>query len=269
MICKICGNPTKKPTAMFCSNKCLGESKRGKRESLDPTKRIRCKVDGKEYDDYLNRSGCLTIHSKNVLNKTFDWDDWEIFNVDMPALWNCPYCEWTTKDTENKGGWITSHLETVHSLKPEDHCKEHPGDKGLWIEYWKHYRKEVFKQESADNRVQCKICKQYFMSITQTHLATHGYTVEQYKNEFDSNIVSKNTSDKLSESYYEYRPELTPNKNPVETVSSRNVTEQRCKLCNKKCTSLGIVAHLKRIHGVSIDDYVKEYGEFRVNKLKK
>lgn len=269
MTCKICGKPTKKPTATYCSKECHNESKRGKRESLDSTKRVRCKIDGKEYEDYLNRSGCLTVYSKTTLGKAFDWNDWEVFDVDAPTLWQCPHCDWNTRDHTNKSGCITIHLDTVHGLKPEDHCKDYPADEGLWIEYWKHYRKEVFKEESVDNRVQCKICGGQFMSITQTHLATHGYTVEQYKNEFGDNVVSKKTSDRLSESYYHFRPELNPQDKSLAKTSSRNSTEQRCKICNKPCTSLGIVSHLKRVHDVDIDDYVKMYGEFRVNKLKK
>lgn len=269
MSCQQCGGPTKKPTMKFCSVDCKSAAQKGKREVLDPSKKIKCKIDGKVYDDYLNRSGCLRRYSESTLNKEFDWEDWEIITVDVKPTWNCPHCDWTTVDIKNKSGWITVHLQDKHEITPEQHCETYPEDRSLWIEYWKHYNSEMFKNESDDNKIQCKICNKWFKSITNSHLELHGYTVERYKNEFDSDIVSKTTSERLKESYYDVRPDLERKIVEEQKPHVRNIQQMRCPICKKRCTSVGIASHLKRIHNIDVSEYVKEYGEFRVNIIKR
>jgi len=268
MPCQQCGGDTKKPTAKFCSVSCANEYKRGKGRKLDPTKRIRCKIDGYEFDDYLNAAGTLRKYSEKTLNKSFDWADWEIFDVEFNPAWRCPYCDWTTKDTA--GGWVRSHLLNAHNKLPEEHCELYPDDHKLFPKYWKQYEMEKFKNESEDNRVECKICHKFFRGIMQSHLAKHGYTVEQYKNEFgDDTISSKVMSDKLRNSYYEHRPDLTPITDPIPAKELvRNIQNLKCGVCGKRCTSVGISGHVAKRHNMTIDEYVSIYGEFRVNKIK-
>lgn len=269
MSCQQCGGSTKRSTMKFCSRDCKNAAQKGKREILDSSKNIRCKIDGKLYDDYLNRSGCLRRYSETVLNKNFDWADWEIITIDAKLTWNCPYCDWKSIDVENKSGWITVHLQNKHDLSPDKHCETYPEDRSLWVEYWKQYKYEQFKNAADDNRVQCKICNEWFLSITNSHLSSHGYTVEQYKNEFDSEIVSKTTSNRLKESYYDVRPELERNEIKTYKPNIRQVQKLRCHICKKQCTSIGIGAHLKQIHNIDVNDYVMEYGEFRINNIKR
>ena len=203
MACNQCGGPTKKSTMKFCSRDCKIASQRGKREPLDSNKNIKCKIDGKIFEDYLNRSGALTVYSKNTLNKSFDWDDWDVIDVDVKEQWHCSYCEWSTVDIENKSGWITTHLNKKHNLQPEGHCQNYPEDKKLWIEYWKHHSIEVFKQESEDNRVQCLECGEYFRRINYTHLKLHEMTMEEYDNKYPhATRWSNATLDKARSVYY-------------------------------------------------------------------
>lgn len=271
MPCSHCGKPTKKSTAKFCSVECKSESQRGKRESFDPTKQIKCLIDGKTFDMGAVRSGYIKKYSKNILRKDYDAADWEIIDIvpEIKETWNCPHCDWSTVDISNNSGWITTHLKNSHGLNPEDHCETHPEDFDLWKEYWKFHSIEKFKFENIDNRVQCKICNEWFRFITNTHLEKHRYTQEQYKNEFEvDTIVSKTVSDKLRNSYYDHRPELIRSNDLSEKVYIRNIQNMKCKICGKRCTSVGISQHLKSIHGVDISDYVLEYGEFRVNNKK-
>lgn len=203
MSCQQCGGPTKKPTMKFCSVDCKSAAQKGKREVLDPSKKIKCKIDGKVYDDYLNRSGCLRRYSESTLNKEFDWEDWEIITVDVKPTWNCPHCDWTTVDIENKSGWITVHLQDKHGITPEQHCETYPEDRSLWIEYWKHYNHEQFKSESSDNRVQCLECGEYFTRINNKHLAVHGMTLEEYDRKYPhSTRWSVATTEKARKVYY-------------------------------------------------------------------
>ena len=136
MNCQICQKPTKKPINKFCSIECKSESQKGKREKLDPSKNIQCKLDGKIFQDYLNRGGALTQYSRNILKKEFDWNDWEIIRVAIKETWDCPYCDWKSVDVENVSGWITTHLEKEHDLTPEQHCQQHPNDRKLWKMFW-------------------------------------------------------------------------------------------------------------------------------------
>ena len=204
MICQYCGAPTKRSAMKFCSRRCKIEAQKGRKEVIDRSKHIRCKIDGKVFRDYLNRSGCLTAYSERVLNKSLDWVDWEIIQANVVNRWRCPYCEWETIDVENKSGWITTHLQTVHQLSPAQHCEKHPVDHKLWSEYWKRHRKEVHKHNSPDNRVQCLECGEYFLRINNRHLLDkHGMTLQEYDQKYPHAVRwSKTTIEKARVLYY-------------------------------------------------------------------
>lgn len=204
MNCKICGTVLRKKTASFCSIACKSEHQRRQvKIKPDPTKKIRCKIDGKCFDDYLNRSGALTQYSMNVLNRPFNWEDWESFVVEMKPTWNCPHCNWKSVDVNNKSGWITTHLKNAHGITPSQHCVDFPQDFGMWKTEWSNIANENMLNESEHNRVLCLECGQYMVSVTNTHLQKHGMTVEQYRKKYpDSSLVSGEYSDRLNRQYY-------------------------------------------------------------------
>jgi very-short-patch-repair endonuclease len=49
----------------------------------------------------------------------------------------------------------------------------------------------------------------------------------------------------------------------------RNVKQIKCQLCSNEYSSVGVATHLKSTHSMSVDEYVKKFGEFRKNKLNK
>lgn len=204
MSCQQCGGNLKKPKAKFCSVQCKVESQKGKRESLNSAKHIKCILDGKIFEDYLNRSGTLTRYSKVTLNKTFDWNDWQIIDVELKPTWNCPYCDWKTVDLDNQSGWITSHLEKDHELSPEEHCKSFPDDVKLWKMFWIRHNRNKKIHECEDNRIQCLECGEYMISITNTHLKLkHGMTKKEYRTKHNIDILSSTDyRNRLREQYY-------------------------------------------------------------------
>lgn len=205
MICAQCNQEfeSKNKKAKFCSAKCKVDSQKGKRENLDSTINIRCKIDGKIFADYSNRSGNLTLHSKKILLKEFDWNDWEQISVELPETWNCPYCNWASVDLKNKSGWITTHLEKEHNLTPEEHCNEFPEDSKMWKMYWiyKERRQELMEDY---NRVQCQECGEWMKVITNSHLKMHGLTEREYKKKYDVDYLhSDSVREKFSKMYHE------------------------------------------------------------------
>lgn len=56
-----------------------------------------------------------------------------------------------------------------------------------------------------------------------------------------------------------------PKGKPV--TGKRNTYSIVCKICNKECSSVGFHTHLLDSHGLRIDEYVLQYGEYRKNKI--
>lgn len=249
MACLQCGGATKKPTMKFCSIQCKSEAQKGKREPLDPSKNIKCLIDGKMYDDYENRSGCLRRYSESVLKKEFDWADWEIVAVDVKEKWKCPHCDWNTVDIDNKSGWITTHLADVHGISPSDHCEDYPDDKKLWIEYWKQRDLESFKNESEDNRVQCLECGEYFRRINNRHLMDkHGMTLQEYDLKYpNATRQSVSTTTRARDLYFSDNGLSNSNYDSNGQVEIKEFIE-----------ALGFVAQKYRSSMYEIDIYIPE-----------
>lgn len=189
--CKICQTPihTKR---IYCSNTCkfsdaeLNKS-RSRKDKNDPNKVARCKIDGKIVADEKNLGGHLGIHSKKVLLKDFDWNDWEIIDrsINTDQRWNCPHCDFSTKSKDGKdgGGWIGKHLELVHNTSKDQHVEQFPDDHILWPHKLKVIAKQNKIEAHEDNRVQCLECGEYFQKISNSHLVSKhdGLTMDEYK----------------------------------------------------------------------------------------
>ena len=205
--CQICSSSTKKETAKFCSIKCKSISQKGKREELDPNKRIKCKLYGKEFKDYLNRSGALTEYSKAILNKEFDWNDWVIFDkIDTNKYWECPECDKKLRceTGQDSSGFIFKHLITHGYQTKLKVCQKYPEFEILWPNKIKKEKNKKFIDEHEDNRVQCLECGEWMRKISNTHLRSkhNGMDVETYKKKhLYAKLDSKATIDKLKKNY--------------------------------------------------------------------
>lgn len=166
-----------------------------------------CKKTNKIFEDYLNKSGAITLHLKliypnieilsNYKLKSIEyntgkfWYD-EYFEFDykpIKKLFYCKLCDWTTEDINNESGAYEKHLKNIHDLDLCEYLKQFPNDKSY------------FKKEIYDELIECKICGEKFKSITETHLIKHNITPTEYKLKFGDVIVSKQTSEKLQKSY--------------------------------------------------------------------
>lgn len=197
------------------SNKGLKISK--KRFSDDKDYIAVCNKTEKEFKDYLNISGALTIHVKEIypdfiLESKYKRKKIEIetgkfwyepffniveYNKEKKDVIKCAACEWTSYDTENTSGSLTKHIKEVHGLSVIEYQ-----DKFNERHLFKSFNEaESYKQDilsNPDKQVKCGICGEIMKTITNSHLKKHGFSVKEYKIQFGEEINSKSTIDKLT-----------------------------------------------------------------------
>ncbi len=162
-----------------------------------------CKKTGKQFKDYKNLSGALTTHIKflypdvkhpsTFLKRQFKktnnifWHE-QFFNIiekqEIIITKKCKFCDWQTKDIENKSGQYTLHLQKKHNINIKEYLKKFPSESFLFKTFVK---KDKEKKEMLSNKkkfIVCKICNKKLKSLTNTHLKTHNITLEQYKKKF-------------------------------------------------------------------------------------
>jgi hypothetical protein len=180
-----------------------------------------CKLTGKVFNDYANKSGVLTTYIKDTFsdviipsqykrNMAFKttgnyWHElfFDLVEVDIKhkATRKCRYCDWETLDIKNKSGYYQNHLKKEHNKNLNDYLTEFPEDIIYHPTYSK-YVKKLSHLTDEYNYVVCEICNEKFSVITNTHLKNkHNITMKKY-NELYGNpkIVSKTVSNFLSES---------------------------------------------------------------------
>lgn len=208
--CKTCGVEIKK--RIYCSNKCKFSDSSYNQNRVSKTKnptdqRIQHKITKKIFTDVLNKSGILGKYSEKELGQPLNWDDWEIIDIVKKQTWNCPHdnCKWTTVDVDNKSGWITTHLSTVHQLNPNTHTEKYPEDKKLWKQYFIYSERADFIQESEKNKIQCLECGEWFKQITNSHLLEkHKMTKDAYREKHNVQVLASTTTrQKLSDLYFQ------------------------------------------------------------------
>jgi len=168
----------------------------------------KCKKTGKEFFDYKNDSGALTIHifglypelkklskykRKGIEFETgkFWYDQYFYFTYKKhKEVKKCDYCNWTTTDINNVAGSYGSHLLNVHNITISEHILKYPSDSD-------YFRTHLSKMEPKDG-IECKICGRKFSQLNHTHLRTHNITVYDYKLKYGAIITSKKTKKKLS-----------------------------------------------------------------------
>lgn len=71
----------------------------------------------------------------------------------------------------------------------------------------------------------------------------------------------KTTSEEYSKIYGEFRKQKS-------ITNARIIKKIKCGLCNEEYASVGFFVHLRDTHNISVDDYVKNFGEYRPSKLR-
>lgn len=174
------------------------------------------KIDDYTSLDYMNKGGFLTSHIKEKLGiekptlyarrKYYEetgnywWEQWfEIISEPDAETKKCPYCEWETIDIENRGGCFSEHIKNVHGLTPEQHLEKYPEDEKYFTDFVKKVKKKE-KLKQSGFYVICPICGKRFEKITESHLKTHGITMEKFREKYpDHEILSKNMMDETVE----------------------------------------------------------------------
>lgn len=193
------------------SNDSYIEDKASRYPSKDGYKYIAVsKIDGSVFEDYLNKSGSLSRHIKTSLSieipslfkrKKFfkengiEWhEQWfEIKQIPIGEHKQCPYCNWSTADINNRSGMFGQHLIKEHDISIEEHLKNHPED----IEFFSKQKKVIDKAEKLthkENYVVCPICGQKFEKITHSHINNmHNMSYFEFKEKYpEAQILSNN-----------------------------------------------------------------------------
>lgn len=165
--------------------------------------------------DYMNQGGYLTSHIEKEYGVeipslyhrqmyykrtgNYWWEQWfKIEEVKNLEVKKCPYCDWTTKDTDNRSGAFMVHLQKTHGMTRDEYLKEHPEDK----EYFALVSPILNRQMSEDENdfVVCQICGKKVASINGNHLKKHGIRIKEYMDKYGvTQTTSKNFHDRLSE----------------------------------------------------------------------
>lgn len=182
-----------------------------------------CKKTGDKIDDYLNKSGVLNrnvallypeykiqpgyTRRKAEKQTGIFWYE-EFYNiieiVDThfhQEKKKCPYCDWTTIDLENKSGMFTVHLSKNHNITTEKYIKEFPEDIVLFKTKVEKYNYDNETLANSKNNIECKICKQKFRKISNTHTVNvHGISLSEYRKKYIY-TVSESSMGKIKEIY--------------------------------------------------------------------
>ena len=176
-----------------------------------------CKEDKKEFEDYANKSGCLTNYIKDTFNIEIpslfrrhsyyketgnywyeQWFDIVLKEDEKPKeTKKCPYCDWETVDVNNRSGVFEQHLKKVHGMSVEEHLEKHVEDKEYFTNQASSTRRKVHETDES-KYVTCQICGKKFARLDWKHLNTHGITSEEYKRKYGiDSTLSKEYRDYL------------------------------------------------------------------------
>lgn len=157
----------------------------------------KCKTTDYVSNDYLNKSGALTEYIKNTLgvevppahqrrryyelngNYWFEQYFDIILEDDKEIEVKCPYCDFTIpKGVKNISTPFFNHMKRTHKIDRDTYLRIFPED----IERFK-YANETFNlkyEEDISKYVECPICGKRMTFISESHLATHNITKEEF-----------------------------------------------------------------------------------------
>lgn len=223
-------------------------------------------IDGKRYvavlknnpdvrfDDYLNKSGCMTAYIKKELEieipslflrkKYFhenkkqwheQWFDIVLEDYVEKETKKCPYCKWETTDIHNKSGMFMTHLLKEHNITREIHLEKYPEDRKFFALANKTLDRQM--ELDPDKYIQCAICGKKFARLDWRHLGKHGLTKSQYIEQFTGSTISNELHNRLSEIIIEVNENMKPvfvskpQEQIAEFIRSNGI---ECELCNRK-----------------------------------
>lgn len=251
--CKVCGNSLLSRQKEYCSNDCKFSdpeynNRRNHSIENDPSKAVRHRETGKIYKDENNLSGILSRYSEDVLNREYNPDEWELIDIEVAKTIQCKECGWETKDINNRNGMLSIHIRKKHKpLTLQEYWTKHPDHKYL-------FKKQVAKVEKQKERdkigIKCEECGKMLKKITVSHLRTHGMTPKEYREKYNiDNLSCQSTRSKLSKLYYQN-----------EKLTGVNYTSKGEKEIIKFLEDLNIkVKPQHRKLGIELDIYISDF----------
>lgn len=195
-----------------------------------------CKSTKKEFSDYKNVSGELTTHLKNIFSelifpsnyikreqfkKTGIYWHEQFFDIikikkEDKIVKKCAYCNWETIDINNKTGWYTTHLKKEHNISIDEYILSFPEEKKLFPTYLNKVEHKKIILSSDNNNIECKICGEKFLKITNSHLKNaHGISLEEYRMNYSTTTLSNKSLEICRDEYNKklkfYEPKFTSN----------------------------------------------------------
>jgi len=202
--CKMCGKPlniltgrgrnnilTNPNNLIYCSNECKFSDyeynkKRAPKIKNQNNEMLTCNICLWKTKDVNNLGGHATRHliDKHSIND-IDYKKYYSLTILDINYWKCKICDWKTTDIINKSGAITNHLKNTHSLTLKD--------------YSDNYERLLFLKNVLPNDfyINCQVCGEKLLFITNSHLKMHNMTQQQYKNLYGECIISNFTKEKL------------------------------------------------------------------------
>jgi G:T-mismatch repair DNA endonuclease (very short patch repair protein) len=179
-----------------------------------------CKLNGRVFNDAMNRSGILTSHiiehykDVNIPTNTYQrkkhelkydekWYEeyFTIKEVDKCKIRKCSLCDWETVDVENITGCFEKHIKGEHLISLESYLTNFPNERG----YHKIFNKNRIRKSNLNNinkSVTCAICGEKMYVISNTHLAKHKISGYEYKLKYSGKLMNSdlilNTAKRLS-----------------------------------------------------------------------
>lgn len=217
------------------------------------------------FEDYLNKSGCMTAYIKNELGidvpslflrkKYFhengkqwheQWFDIVLVDDIKQNTKKCSYCNWETTDIANKSGMFLTHILKEHGITKEEHLKLHPEDRGYLALACKTLDRQM--EIDPNKYVTCAICGKKYARLDWRHFAKHGITKAEYLKKYTGSTISTELHEKLSEIITKVNENMepvfvsTPQKQIAEFIRSKGI---ECELSNRKA-----------LNGKEIDIYI-------------
>lgn len=202
------------------------------------------KNDGKIFNDYMNQGGFLTSYIKQKVNieipnlyerrkyymqtGNYWWEQWfDIVKVANEPEKKCPYCDWSTKDIDNKSGAFEVHLKKMHGIDKNQYLTEYPCDKKYF-----ELSSNTLNLQLSDNPneyVICGICGKKLARIDSKHLKKHNISKKEYIEKY-GDTLSKKLHDEQSKRMKEVNLTLTrsfiskPEQELIDWLINNNVT---------------------------------------------
>jgi hypothetical protein len=184
----------------------------------------KCKKTGNEFDDFENRSGILLRHIENnfkdvPIPSSFKrrsymskhgkfWHEQFLDIIKIPdqnaniVYKKCRYCDWETKDLDNKSGAYTTHLNEYHTKTIDNYVSEFPEESFLFKTHFNKKELQKLIESSPENHISCLICGEKMKKITNSHLKNkHGISLMDYKISYSTGTLSESSKKIMVEKY--------------------------------------------------------------------